>query len=113
MKISLKDVFFGHSDVTKGGKNKAKPFMMKVRLVGRSYRCGYGISREEERVLHFCPVDEEMIALYGENIEVYSNSLNDYLQNGEVVTLPFIKNPDYDPNIIKSQPLILFVNRDR
>ena len=113
MKINLKDIFFGNSRSTKCGRFKAKPFMMKVRLVDRSYRCGYGICYEEERVLHFKPVDEEMIKLYGEDIEVYSNSLSDCLKNDEVVVLPFVKNPDYDPNIINSQPVLLFVSNDR
>lgn len=113
MKINLRDIFFGNSRATKSGKYKTKPFIMKVRLVGRSYRCGYGISRDEEHVLHFKPVDEEMIRLYGEDIEVYSNSLSDCLKDDEVVTLPFVKNPDYDPNVINSQPVLLFVSHDR
>ncbi len=91
--------------------DKPKPFLMYVRFMGFSYRCGYGIRHnDEEFALRFRVLESEKAKQYGEYIEVYSRSLSRYLRPNEVICLRFIENADYDPNLTDSQPVKLFVD---
>ncbi|MBO4855395.1 hypothetical protein J5500_03265 [Candidatus Saccharibacteria bacterium] len=88
----------------------SKPFAMRVLVTGHAYRCGFGISEDEEYVTTLQPLDSDMLERYGESIEIYSKAFNDCLEVGKEFKLPFVPNPDYNPEILGSQPLLLFVS---
>ena len=90
--------------------DQPKPFLMKVRIVGHSFRCGYNIDEDGQYVTTVAPIDEEMRALYGEQFDVYSQAVQKGYDIGSEITLPFFINPLYRPEIIGDSPLIVYTN---
>ena len=85
-------------------------FMMRVRVAGHSFRCGHGISENEKYATVLEPVEQYYLDLYGPSFEIYSATFCDILEVGQVYSLLFIPNPEYDPKILCSQPLKIFMN---
>lgn len=85
-----------------------KPFEMKVRIVGHGYRVGYNISANEQYVTTVMPVEVEFMKKYGNSIDIYSKGVFDSTIHQHEAVLQFVDNPNYDPALYESQPVLIY-----
>ncbi len=86
------------------------PIYMKVRILDHGFRCGSGIDEDSQYISLVEPVEAEARKLYGSQFEVYSETIYRTYHRGDEVVLPFIDNPEYEPELLDIPPLVLYAD---
>lgn len=60
-----------------------------------------------QKIVIVSPVDTLLQREYGKEITIKSDAVFDYFKNGQEAYLPFMENPEYDSELLKSEKVVI------
>ena len=70
---------------------------------------GYEVnSLGAQKIVIVSPVDTLLQREYGKEITIKSDAVFDYFKNGQEAYLPFTENPEYDPELLQSEKVVIW-----
>ena len=60
-----------------------------------------------QKIVIVSPVDTLLQREYGKEITIKSDAVFDYFKNCQEAYLPFMENPEYDPELLQSEKVVI------